>query len=102
MLRDMGFDGVVISDDMDMGAISNEYELRDVIKTAINAGNDILIFGNNMSFNKNRGREVNAIIVDLVRAGEIPESRIRESYRRIMRLKQNIGNKTTTGEYYDK
>lgn len=101
MLRDMGFDGVVISDDMDMGAISNEYELRDVVKAAINAGNDILIFGNNLSFNKNRGREVNAIIVDLVRAGEIPESRIRESYRRIMRLKQNIGNKTTTGEKYD-
>jgi len=102
MLRDMGFDGVIVSDDMDMGAIVKEYGMRDAIKMAINAGNDILVFGNNLRFNPKRGREVNAIIVDLVRSGEIPESRIRESYRRIMRLKQNIGRKIKRSENDDK
>ncbi len=98
MLRDMGFDGVIVSDDMDMGAIVTEYGMRNAIKMAINAGNDILIFGNNMVFSPKRGREVNAIIVDLVRDGEIPESRIRESYKRIMRLKKRIGNEISKGE----
>ncbi len=90
MLRDMGFEGVVVSDDMDMGAIRNEYGLRTAVKMAINAGNDILIFGNNIDFDCNRGRDINAMIVEMVRDGEIPMQRIRESYRRIIRMKKSM------------
>ena len=101
ILRDMGFDGVIFSDDMDMGAISKEYGLENAVKMAINAGNDILIFGNNLLFDKNRGRDINAMIVDMVRRGEISESRIRESYGRIMRLKRNIGHRKAKRKNYD-
>ncbi len=97
MLRDMGFDGVIFSDDMDMGAISGEYGLENAVKMAINAGNDILIFGNNLIFSRTRGRDINAMITDMVRRGEIPESRIRESYRRIMRLKRDMGHRKPKG-----
>lgn len=90
MIRDMGFNGVIVSDDMDMGAIANKYGTETAIKMAINAGNDILVFGNNLTFDKNRGRDVNEIIVKLVREGKIKKSRIRESYRRIMKLKSKI------------
>lgn len=90
MVRDMGFDGVVVSDDMDMGAIANQYGTETAIEMAINAGNDILVFGNNLTFNKNRGSDVNKMIVNMVRTGKIKKSRIRESYRRIMKLKENI------------
>ena len=89
-VRDMGFDGVIISDDMDMGAIANEYGTEAAIEMAINAGNDILIFGNNLTFDKNRGRDVNAMIVKMVRDGKIKKSRIHESYKRIIKLKENI------------
>lgn len=90
MVRDMGFDGVIVSDDMDMGAIANEYGTETAIEMAINAGNDILVFGNNLTFNPNRGSEVNKSIVQMVRDGKIKKSRIRESYKRIMRLKENV------------
>ena len=90
MVRDMGFNGVIISDDMDMGAIANEYGTEKAIEMAVNAGNDILVFGNNLTFDKNRGDEVNKTIVKLVRNGKIKRSRIRESYKRIMTLKENI------------
>ena len=89
-VRDMGFDGVIVSDDMDMGAIANKYGTETAIEMAINAGNDILVFGNNLTFDKNRGRDVNATIVKLVKEGKIKRARIRESYRRIKRLKQKV------------
>ena len=90
MIRNMGFDGVVVSDDMDMGAIANQYGTEKAVEMAINAGNDILVFGNNLTFDKNRGRDVNAMIVKMVRDGKIKKSRIRESYRRIVKLKEKV------------
>ena len=90
MVRNMGFNGVIISDDMDMGAIANEYGTEKAIEMAINAGNDILIFGNNLTFDRNRGRDVHAMIVKMVNEGKISKSRIRESYNRIMKMKQHL------------
>lgn len=94
MIRDMGFDGVVVSDDMDMGAIVNQYGREKAIEMAINAGNDILVFGNNLTFDRNRGEEVHQTIVKLVNDGKIKRSHIRKSYNRIMRMKKCIQNNT--------
>lgn len=90
MIRNMGFNGVIFSDDMDMGAIVNQYGREKAIEMAINAGNDILVFGNNLSFDANRGEEVNQTIVKLVHEGKIKRSRIRESYNRIMKMKKHM------------
>ena len=38
---EMGFGGLVMTDDLDMGAILNEYSLEETIRLAIKAGNDI-------------------------------------------------------------
>lgn len=90
MVRDMGFDGVIVSDDMDMGAIATEYGTETAVEMAINAGNDILVFGNNLTFDKNRGADINKMIVKMVKDGKIKKSRIRESYRRIKKLKERL------------
>lgn len=90
MIRNMGFNGVVVSDDMDMGAIANEYGTETAIELAINAGNDILVFGNNLTFDRNRGHDINKMIVQMVKDGKIKKSRILESYKRIMKLKKQI------------
>jgi beta-N-acetylhexosaminidase len=39
--NDLGFDGLIMTDDLDMGAILNGYRLEDTIRYAINAGNDL-------------------------------------------------------------
>lgn len=88
MLRDMGFNGVVVSDDLDMGAVVNQYTREQAIEMAINAGNDLLVYGNNLDFNPNKGEEVHATIMKLVKEGKIKKSQIRKSYRRIMRAKK--------------
>ena len=44
LLRDeLGFDGLVMTDDLDMGAILTGYRLEDTIRGAINAGNDVVM-----------------------------------------------------------
>lgn len=93
MIRDMGFKGVIVSDDMDMGAIVNQYGREKAIEMAVNAGNDILVFGNNLTFDKNRGKEVHNTIVKMVHQGKIKRSRIRESYNRIKTMKKALQKK---------
>lgn len=89
LLRDsLGFDGVVISDDMGMKAITEQYGLEQAIVLAINAGVDLLVFGNNLTYDELIAKKAAKIIRANVEAGKIPISRIEESYRRIMKLKK--------------
>ena len=46
--REMHFKGVVISDDMDMKAISDEYDRETALELALNAGIDIILIANNL------------------------------------------------------
>jgi beta-N-acetylhexosaminidase len=87
---DIGYDGVVISDDLQMGAIYQHFGLREALKRSILAGNDIMLLGNNLKHVENLGRVAHEEIVDLVRTNEIPRAKIKESYRRIMELKKNL------------
>ncbi len=41
--NELGFDGLIMTDDLDMGAILTGYRLEDTIRLAINAGNDIVM-----------------------------------------------------------
>lgn len=85
--RRMGWGGVVITDDLQMGAITDRYPLEEVVFRAVDAGADILLFGNNLRWQPELTARVHATLTDLVRTGRIPEDRIRQSYQRIARLK---------------
>lgn len=85
----MSYDGVVFSDDMQMHAITRYYGLEEAVKLAINGGIDILCFSNNIANSEERTvSKVHATIKAMVQKGEIPRSRIDESYRRIISLKR--------------
>lgn len=91
ILRDkLGFHGAIISDDMEMKAISGQYGLENAIQLGIEAGLDLLCFGNNLSYDANIGEKALGIILRLVESGKIPESRIDESFQRIQRLKESL------------
>lgn len=92
--KQLGFNGVVFSDDMQMHAISKNFGLEETIKLAINAGVDILCFSNNIAGTDERTVDkVHAIIKKLVASGEIKPERIDESFQRIVQLKSRIGTK---------
>ena len=86
----LGFDGVIISDDMNMKAITDHYGFEQAIKLALNAGVDVLAFGNNLVYDPDIAIKAHRIIKNLVESGEIPEERIDESYNRVMKLKSRL------------
>ncbi len=92
LLRDkLGFAGVVTSDDMEMKAIASRYGLEQSIPAALNAGVDILCFGNNLAYDPDLARKAAGIIGRAVREGRVPESRIDESCARVLALKRRAG-----------
>ena len=88
--NDLGFKGVVITDDLQMGAIVDHYNLDQVVELALNAGVDILLYGNNVSYDDKIGNKVKDTILKLVASGKISRQRLEESYTRIRNLKAKI------------
>jgi beta-N-acetylhexosaminidase len=84
----LGFKGVVVSDDMQMKAIADHFGLEEAIRLAINAGIDVLIFGNNTAWDPDIATKATTIIRDLLQKKLVTQERIEESYQRIMELKQ--------------
>lgn len=84
----LGFDGVVITDDMYMNAIIERYSIEEAVVLAINAGADMMIFGNNINtgFVPDRPDRIIQVIVDAVKTGKIKPERLVEANRRIERL----------------
>lgn len=93
ILRDqLEYEGVVISDDLMMGAIRKEYGLKTAIKQTLHAGVDILTFGNNSIYDPNIVPKAHSIIKELIDDGEISKQRIDRSYQRIMEFKDKMNN----------
>jgi beta-N-acetylhexosaminidase len=91
LLRDkLQFQGVVVTDDLQMKAISDNYSLPEAVQLAINAGADLLVFGNQLVPVAQDPEEIVEMIYQDVRAGKISEARIDEAYQRILKLKEQI------------
>ncbi len=83
----LGFKGIIVSDDMQMKAIAEHYGLETAIRLAIEAGVDILLFGNNTSYDPAIALTATDIINSLIQQKIITPERIDQSYRRILTLK---------------
>lgn len=83
--KQLGFEGVVLTDDMYMQGIIDNYKVEDAIVLAINAGADILVMGNNIStgYEPERPFHIVDMIVRAVKEGRIDQQRLIESNRRI-------------------
>lgn len=90
--HDLQFDGVVITDDMQMKAIADYYGLETAVTLSINAGVDMLIFGNQLVDKLQDPKELIDIIEKKVRSGKIPVQRINEAYGRIVKMKQSLAH----------
>jgi beta-N-acetylhexosaminidase len=87
----LGFTGVVISDDLEMGAIRKLYTLHDTVVRAVNAGVDVLLFSNTAAYSPGLADKVRAILVDEANADPAFKARVEQSYQRIVALKGRIG-----------
>lgn len=78
--EEMGFDGVVVTDAINMKALSDNYSLEQICEYTINAGVDIILMPTDP-------KDALNTIERLVNNGNITEDRINESIKRILKLK---------------
>jgi beta-N-acetylhexosaminidase len=95
----IGFDGVVVSDDMEMGAVRKSYSLDELVVKAINAGIDLLVFSNVQSEDPDLGVKIHAAIAQAVSDGRISRVRIEKACGKIMLLKRRLEQKDLTGKW---
>jgi beta-N-acetylhexosaminidase len=77
---ELGFDGIIITDSLGMGAVSGLHKARDLGVAAIQAGVDMLLMTPDLTASYQG-------VLDAVKAGTITEERIDESVTRIVRAK---------------
>ena len=82
--KELGFNGVIVSDDLQMKAISKHFTLKQTVTLAINAGVDMLLFGNQLA-NQDIDELVEVIFTQ-VKNAEIPHAKILKSNERINKL----------------
>ncbi len=81
--HDLGYDGVVFSDDMEMKAISANYGEEETAGLAVRAGIDVLLFCHELP----RAMRVHEFLCAEVERDAAVRARVEESYRRITQLK---------------
>ena len=92
--KDMNYNGVVVTDDMTMGAIINNYDIGEAAVKSINAGVDIVM----VCHQYDNVIKVIDSIKEAVKNGTITEERLDKSVERILKLKDkyNIEDGVTT------
>jgi beta-N-acetylhexosaminidase len=86
--QQLGWDGVVVTDDLQAGALRDSYSAADIPRLALVAGSDLLLFANMQVYEPDIAASTIDSIVGLVEKGTISEAQIDRS---VARLEQMIG-----------
>ena len=98
LLREqMGFDGVVITDDLTMGAIVKNYNIGEAAVKSIKAGSDLVLVCHDYA----KQIEVLEALQEAVRNGSIPVDRVNQSLYRVLKLKEKYNLSDNTKEVPD-
>ena len=81
--NEFGYKGIIITDDMEMGAVANHNDFRSIGVKAVKAGADIVL----VCHEYEHQQEVYLGLLDAVNSGEISQERIDESVKRIIKVK---------------
>ncbi|MDP4174545.1 MAG: glycoside hydrolase family 3 protein [Bacteroidota bacterium] len=85
ILRDeFGFNGVLITDCLEMDVIKNNYSAEEIIDNIIEAGIDVMLLSHSIDFQQ----ELYNVFIEKVKSGIIPVERIDSSVKRILAMKE--------------
>ncbi len=86
----LGFDGVVVTDDMQMKAISDRYGFAEAICQSLEAGIDMIVIGNNLEHRDALLSEAIEAVLAGIESGAVREETINAALTRIGRLKHSL------------
>ncbi|MEJ2058004.1 MAG: glycoside hydrolase family 3 N-terminal domain-containing protein, partial [Desulfofustis sp.] len=88
---ELGYRGVVISDDMQMRAISDHFGFKEAICKSLAAGVDMLVFGNNLDYDPDVCRRAVTAVLRGLEENKLTEERVRSALARVAGLKEQLG-----------
>jgi beta-N-acetylhexosaminidase len=83
---ELGWDGVVVTDDLQAAAIDEAFGRDEAIVLALAAGNDLLLFANQQSYDRSIVTDVVDVVVHAIDEGRLDESRVGDAWDRVQRL----------------
>jgi beta-N-acetylhexosaminidase len=86
--QELGFDGVLVSDDLEMKAIANHYSVEEAAVQGTLAGVDLFLVCHHADVQR---RSIEAL-VKAVESGRVPRERITEAHRRLARLEARFAH----------
>ena len=90
--NDMGYEGIIVSDALDMDAIADNFAMKDVLKMTINSGVNMLLLPIVYDYkNLEENKATLDLAVKLAEDGEIDIEKIDDSVKRILKLKLKYG-----------
>lgn len=84
---ELGFEGVVFTDDLAMGAVSRDHTPAQAALQAVQAGCDMAL----VCHGADKARQAHSGLLEALQTGELDRQRVEESVRRILTLKRNYG-----------
>jgi len=88
--KQLKYNGVILTDDLDMGAIRKSFSLQEAVVRALGAGNDLLLMSNSLKYNEDLPVIAVNWITSAVKDGRLSQAGITASYNRVMRLKKRF------------
>jgi beta-N-acetylhexosaminidase len=87
--KQLQFKGVILTDDLQMKAITDRYGLEDAVCMAFAAGIDMVVIGNNLDYDPEILKKSIQAVIRSVKSGVLKEEMLAAAYERVQRLKKH-------------
>lgn len=91
--KQLGFNGLLLTDDMQMKAITETYGLEEAVCFALAAGVDMIIVGNNLKYDPDILKKLISAVLQAVQEKKISKERIQQAWKRVQHVKETIKGK---------
>ncbi len=88
--KQLGFQGLIVTDDLQMKAITDKYGIEEAACLALAAGVDMIIIGNNLVYDPDVLQRIIPAVLRAVKENKIPATRINEAWQRVRTMKNAI------------
>lgn len=88
--KGLGYQGVILTDDLDMGAIRKSFQLKEAIILALAAGNDLILLSNSLRYDGDLPANAVRWISGAVKEGRISQGGLKASYNRVMNVRRRF------------
>ena len=88
--KELDFKGIILTDDLQMKAITDRYGLEEAVRMAFAAGVDMVIIGNNLAYDPDILHKATQAVLQGIRTGTLSEEMVIAAYTRVQNLKATM------------